>query len=401
MAKNANLHEAKVAKNDEFYTDYRDIESELTHYRNHFRDKVVFCNCDDPTYSNFWEYFHRNFELLGLKKLISTHYEAGPVQTYKLEYMGGDDLNIEEGIKTPLEANGDFRSPECVALLDECDIVCTNEPFSLFREYVELLMEHGKKFLIIGNKNAITYKEFFPLLKENKVWIGYSSPSEFDTPNGMTKKINGLTRWFTNLDIPKRHYDLETVFRYGEKDELYPDLYPKYDNYDAVNVDKVSQIPLDYYESWSVLESALNERSDKEQWIVSRKNVSDGVTYCWVYPSERNLLHGAYAEHRDNYREQIEVALGCVNDYCSGIMGVPITFMDKYNPEQFEIVGMDLNNSVEELGIKEIGNEWVELYKKQGGKGHITASMHSLVYTHNGKAVSLYRRVLIRRLVTN
>lgn len=388
MAKNANLHEAKVAKNDEFYTDYRDIESELTHYRNHFRDKVVFCNCDDPTYSNFWEYFHRNFELLGLKKLISTHYEAGPVQTYKLEYMGGDDLNIEEGIKTPLEANGDFRSPECVALLDECDIVCTNEPFSLFREYVELLMEHNKKFLIIGNKNAITYKEFFPLLKENKVWIGYNMVKAFSKPDGAIQKFGNIG-WYTNLDIPKRHYDLETVFRYGEKDELYPDLYPKYDNYDAVNVDKVSQIPLDYYESWSVLESALNERSDKEQWTVSRKNVSDGVTYCWVYPSERNLLHGAYAEHRDNYREQIEVALGCVNDYCSGIMGVPITFMDKYNPEQFEIVWQASGNTrvcapqdaLEMLHYKEHEED-------RGGCGIV-----------EGKRV--YSRILIRRLVTN
>lgn len=187
MAKNDNLHKAKDAKNDEFYTRIEDVAEELRHYKKHFAGKVVFCNCDDPTWSAFWRYFHLNFAELGLKKLISTHYDRTE-PTYKMEYEGGDDNDVEVGVKTLLEGNGDFRSKECLDLLDECDIVVTNEPFSLFREYVGTLMQHGKKFLIIGNKNAITYKEFFPLLKENKVWIGYSSPSEFDTPNGMTKK---------------------------------------------------------------------------------------------------------------------------------------------------------------------------------------------------------------------
>ena len=272
MAKNDNLHKAKDAKNDEFYTRIEDVAEELRHYKKHFAGKVVFCNCDDPTWSAFWRYFHLNFAELGLKKLISTHYDRTE-PTYKMEYEGGNDNDVEVGVKTPLEGNGDFRSKECLDLLDECDIVVTNEPFSLFREYVGTLMQHGKKFLIIGNKNAITYKEFFPLLKENKVWIGYSSPSKFDTPNGMTKKINGLTRWFTNLDIQKRHEKLILWQRYYDNDgNPMPDAderYPHYDNYAAINVDRVADIPVDY----------------------------------------------------------------------KGVMGVPITFMDKYNPDEFEIVG--------------------------------------------------------------
>lgn len=318
---NKNLAAAKNAKNDEFYTQLTDVSKELVNYKHHFKDKVVFCNCDDPTCSAFWKYFHLNFSELGLKKLISTHYDREET-TYKMEYAGGDDNDIEVGAKTPLEGNGDFRNQESLDLLDECDIVVTNPPFSLFREYVATLMDYDKKFLIIGNKNAITYKEFFPLLKENKVWIGYTNVKEFIQPDKSIKKFGNIG-WFTNLDITKRHENLILWKKYT------PEEYPKYDNYDAINVDKVAEIPCDY----------------------------------------------------------------------DGVMGVPITFLDKYNPEQFEIVGMDLNDSVESLGIREIGDEWIALYKKQGGKGHITAKMHSLVYTHKGKAVSLYRRILIRKKV--
>lgn len=272
MAKNDNLHKAKDAKNDEFYTRIEDVAEELRHYKKHFAGKVVFCNCDDPTWSAFWRYFHLNFAELGLKKLISTHYDRTE-PTYKMEYEGGDDNNVEVGVKTPLEGNGDFRSAECIKLLDECDIVVTNPPWSMFREYVSLLVEHKKQFVIIGNKNSITYKEFFPLLKDNHVWIGYMSPSEFDTPSGMTKKVAGLGRWFTNLDIQKRHEKLILWQRYYDDDgNPLPDAeerYPHYDNYAAINVDRVADIPVDY----------------------------------------------------------------------KGVMGVPITFLDKYNPDEFEIVG--------------------------------------------------------------
>lgn len=310
MAKNDNLHKAKDAKNDEFYTRIEDVAEELRHYKKHFAGKVVFCNCDDPTWSAFWRYFHLNFAELGLKKLISTHYDRTE-PTYKMEYEGGDDNDVEVGVKTLLEGNGDFRSKECLDLLDECDIVVTNPPFSLFREYVSTLIQHGKKFLIIGNKNAITYKEFFPLLKENKVWIGYSSPSEFDTPNGMTKKINGLTRWFTNLDIQKRHEKLILWKHFT------PEEYPAYLNVDnAINVDSVDNIPFDYY----------------------------------------------------------------------GIIGVPITFLSKYNPDQFEIIGIDkdLRKPMSKIAHPgEYNNSGTALYLPYSGNGF--------------KYKATYRRLFIRR----
>lgn len=346
MAKNDNLHKAKDAKNDEFYTRIEDVAEELRHYKKHFAGKVVFCNCDDPIWSAFWRYFHLNFAELGLKKLISTHYDRTE-PTYKMEYEGGDDNNVEVGVKTPLEGNGDFRNKECLDLLDESDIVVTNPPFSLFREYVGTLIEHGKKFLIIGNKNAITYKEFFPLLKENKVWIGYSSPSEFDTPNGMTKKINGLTRWFTNLDIQKRHEKLILWQRYYDDDgNPLPDAeerYPHYDNYDAINVDRVADIPVDY----------------------------------------------------------------------KGVMGVPITFLDKYNPEEFEIIGMLQSSTDEQAGIPNLRyyNDFKEMrqdmsftgssggkangnpvIKEKPQKGNFLYNPITEEYVH-----SVYARIVIRK----
>ena len=168
--KNTNLHKAKEAKNDEFYTQLSDVAEELRHYKKHFKDKVVFCNCDDPEGSAFWKYFHLNFEELGLKKLISTHYDKTE-PTYKMEYTGGNDNDIEVGVKTPLQGNGDFRNEECIELLKESDIVVTNPMFSLFREYLAQLVQYDKKFIIWGNNNAITYKEVFPLLKENKMWL--------------------------------------------------------------------------------------------------------------------------------------------------------------------------------------------------------------------------------------
>lgn len=269
MAQNGNLNSAKVAKNDEFYTQLTDIEKELKHYKHHFKDKIVFCNCDDPTWSEFWKYFHLNFEELGLKKLISTHYDIDK-STYKLEYTGGDDANIEVGTKTALTGNGDFRSDECIELLKEADICCTNPPFSLFRQFILQLMKYEKKFIIIGNKNATTYKEIFPLIKDNRVWLGFNSPNEFRTPNGMTKKVQGLTRWFTNLDIPKRHEKLILFKHYYDINGIAKQFeYPTYDTYNAININKVQDIPCDY----------------------------------------------------------------------NGIMGVPISFLDKYNPSQFKILG--------------------------------------------------------------
>ena len=262
MSTNVNLYKARNTKNDEFYTRLNDVAKELKHYKKYFKDKIVLCNCD-PTWSAFWRYFHLNFAELGLTKLISTHYDKNGY-TYKMEYTGSDDNDIEVGIKPPLEGNGDFRNKECLDLLDEADIVCTNPPFSLFREYVSALMEHKKKFLIIGNTNAITYKDFFPLLKNNEVWIGYTHPSEFDTPNGVTKNLEGICCWFTNLGCAKHNEKLVLRKKYD------PEEYPRYDNYDAINVNKVADIPVDY----------------------------------------------------------------------EGVMGVPISIMEKYNPDQFEIIDL-------------------------------------------------------------
>lgn len=268
MATQSNLNNAKAAKNDEFYTRLCDIESELSHYRQHFVRQTVFCNCDDPEWSNFWRYFHVNFADLGLKKLISTHYDVSGNSSYMMEYLGGNDLDISDGIVTPLLGNGDFRSDESIALLSQADVVVTNPPFSLFRAYINQLVVHDKKFLIIGNKNSVTYKDVFPLLQNNIVWLGFDSPSEFDTPNGLSKKVSGLCRWFTNLDIAKRHepfFDLESIHAQYTGNE---DQYPKYKNYDAINVETTDDIPEDYF----------------------------------------------------------------------GVMGVPISFLDKYNPDDFEIL---------------------------------------------------------------
>lgn len=315
MAGNTSLRKADKAKNDEFYTQLADIELELKHYRKHFKDKVVFCNCDDPYESNFFKYFAMNFNYLGLKKLVATCYMGSPVVgeqfeqlsifdilpseentpkrfPYKIEITEVIDINGDGAVDLTdveyllrnkknslclLDGDGDFRSPECVDILKQADIVITNPPFSLFREYIGQLMEYDKKFLVIGSQNAITYKEIFPLLKENRMWLGYRcGDMAFTVPeyyeeretrfwiddNGQKWRSLGNICWFTNLDHKKRHEELELYKRYS------PEEYPEYDNYRAINVDKVSDIPEDYY----------------------------------------------------------------------GEMGVPITFLDKYNPDQFEII---------------------------------------------------------------
>lgn len=287
MARHADLLNAKNAKKDEFYTQLDDINAEMIHYESQFKDKIIFMNCDDPTSSNFWRYFHMEFERLGLKKIIATHYEYGETASYMMSYEGGNDEDFEEGLITELTQNGDFRSPECVELLKEADIVVTNPPFSLFREYVELLIQYNKKFIIIGNVNALTYKEIFPLVKENRIWFGvsiHSGDRKFYVPDDYPLNAAGCgidddgrrfirvkgVRWYTNMDYTARHHNLETTYYYSKKDELYPELYSKYDNYDAINISKVAELPMDY----------------------------------------------------------------------DDVMGVPITFMDKYNPDQFEIIGM-------------------------------------------------------------
>ena len=264
MAKNSNLRAAKAAKNDEFYTQITDIEKELSNYKDFFKGKVVYCNCDDERESNFFKYFSKNFEFLGLKKLITTGYKAegkGVVLVYEGDKNGNHKVEDDEIVVRQLEDSGDFRSEECVEFLKEADVVVTNPPFSLFREYIKQLMDYGKKFLVIGSMNAITYKEIFPYIKDNELWLGNQNVKEFRSPNGEIKKFGNIL-WYTNIQHKKRNTPIDLYKRYSNE-------YPKYDNYDAIEVSKVSDIPMDY----------------------------------------------------------------------DGVMGVPITFLDKYCPEQFEIIG--------------------------------------------------------------
>lgn len=236
MAGNKNLSKARNAKNDEFYTRLEDIQDELYKYEKHFKNKVIFCNCDDPYESNFWFYFHKRFKSLGLKKLISTHYNKGG-KSFKLEYTGGNDDDIYSGIKTDLKGDGDFRSEECIEILKEADIIVTNPPFSLFREYIAQLMEYKKSFIIWGNINAITYKEVFPFIKDNKLWLGYfaNKTCYFKIPNyyekwdeKFTNEKNDGNKYakvpsisvYTNLDIDKRHHPLDLVFFYEDDPEI-------------------------------------------------------------------------------------------------------------------------------------------------------------------------------------
>ncbi len=289
---NRSLHAAKATKQDEFFTQLSDIEKELKHYTKHFKGKTVLCNCDDPKVSNFFKFFSLNYEKLKLKKLITTCYRSDDATLFSqsvpekgkyLVYEGdkdGDRLPGPDEIGVhDLKNDGDFRSPECIALLKEADIVVTNPPFSLFREHVAQLVEHKKKFVIIGNMNAITYKEIFSLIKTNKIWLGNTHPVAFIVPdhyemrevrswrdeNGTNWRSLGNACWFTNLDIAKRHEELVTYEEYDSK------KFPDYDNYNAIEVARYKDIPSDY----------------------------------------------------------------------DGVMGVPVTFLNYYNPEQFEIVGSD------------------------------------------------------------
>jgi hypothetical protein len=292
MPSNAGLRKADGAKNDEFYTQLSDIEKELSNYREYFKGKTILCNCDDPRISNFFKYFALNFNEFGLKKIISTCYKNQDVDLFTqnecekavyLEYSGNPNDPTSTDFSTievkSLKGDGDFRSEECIELLEQADIVVTNPPFSLFREYVAQLIGHNKKFIIIGNVNALSYKEIFPFIKENKLWLGktiHSGDREFGVPKDYPLTASGSrvddkgnkfirvkgVRWFTNLDYKERHEDLVLYKNYT------PEEYPKFDNYDAINVNKTSDIPMDY----------------------------------------------------------------------DGLMGVPITFFDKYNPDQFEVI---------------------------------------------------------------
>ena len=372
MAEKRDLAAAKLDKKDEFYTQLTDIEKEMRYYRKHFQGKTVLCNCDDPFESNFFKYFVLNFNRLGLKKLIATCYATSPVMGSQLQYRVGKDgqmsfsfgddpvadenakhpykaivtkvydktgdggvdmLDVAELFKTgenvlaELKGDGDFRSEECLELLCEADIVVTNPPFSLFREYVNTLIENNKQFIIIGNVNAITYKEIFPLLKDDKMWIGasiHSGDRAFYVPDDYPMRASGCgidedgrrfirvkgVRWYTNLDMKLRHDELILVKKYN------PEEYPKYENYDAINIDRTADSPCDY----------------------------------------------------------------------PGVMGVPITFMDKYCPEQFRIIGLGITDLGKSIGVGDYDRKYKTPASRDG----------TLYYVKDGKGVVPYARVLIQ-----
>ena len=390
MAKNESLHKAKEAKNDEFYTQYDEIQIEINHYEDKFNGKTVLCNCDDPFESNFCKFFLRNFNYLGLKRLICTSYSSSPfvgqqmtifdesnniVKTghgYVMDIRevpmengrGVSDDDIDKllhskkcGVKR-LKNDGDFSSDECIEYLKQADIVVTNPPFSLFREYVSLLMKYSKQFLIIGNVNAITYKEIFPLIKDNKLWLGcrnlnkdmyFNVKREYQKYLLENKKegsaykiINGVVMgrlasacWFTNMDHNKRHEKL-VLYRkyYGNEQD-----YPKYDNYDAINVDKVSDIPCDYYEDIGVPITYLDRHNPEQFEIVKFRKGNDEKDLTYSVDTRENHLTDRQTDRQTD--RELLLTSGSSSDErrCNGVMGVPITFLDKYNPEQFELVG--------------------------------------------------------------
>jgi len=341
--KNKGLTKAKKDKKDEFYTQLSDIERELKNYKSHFQGKIIYCNCDDPRVSNFFHYFSYNFEHLGLKKLITTCYKNQQIDLFSrndcekavyLEYFGDKNNNkipdLEEIQVTYLQGDGDFRSKECIDLLRQADIVVTNPPFSLFREYISQLIQYKKKFIVIGHQNAISYKDIFSLMRDNQIWLGFGFKgaaghfinSTYKNYATASDKRDGMIRvsgvnWFTNLDIKKRHLDLILYKKF------IPEDYPKYENFDAINVSKTKDIPLDY----------------------------------------------------------------------PGIMGVPITFMDKYNPEQFQIIGLGIANSGLEIGVKPYKPEHKKYRKEVQRRGAVDGDLYMMI---NGIVSVPYARVLIR-----
>ena len=286
MGRNSELNRARVGKNDEFYTDMSDVSKEMVCHREQFRGKTVLCNCDDPVTSAFWEYFHLNFGFLGLKRLIATHYDKDK-PTYKLEYFGGDDNEVLVGDKEALNGNGDFRNEECIELLRESDIVVTTPPFSLFREFIGTLIAYEKKFIILGNMNAVTAKEVFDLFRENKVWYGdsiHSGDRRFYVPESYPLNAAGCgvdedgrrfirvkgVRWFTNLPVKCRSEKIILYKPYSEAE------YPKFNKFDVINVDKTAEIPVDYAGVMAVPISFLDKYNPEQFDIVTLRRLSDG-----------------------------------------------------------------------------------------------------------------------------
>lgn len=340
--KNTHLLKAKLNKNDEFYTRYEDIEKELENYKDFLENKVIYCNCDKPSYpnkSNFCKYFEDNFERLKLKKVIFTFFnnsnnfnnpnflnELNDLnnlnKSYKVEIYN-NDLN-KKIIKTSyFKGTGSFDDKACIEILKRVDMVITNPPFSLFDKFIDQCMRFNKKFLIIGNKNAMLYKNIFPHFMNNEIWLGMNNVNNFYQPDGKMKSF-GNVGWFTNIENNRRNSILELNKEY----KLDKTQYPTFLNYEAINVSKVKDIPKDY----------------------------------------------------------------------EGVMAVPLSFIDSYNPNQFKIIGAGMNSYNEILEIEIIGSEVLKKYKEQGGTGHYTENMHSLVYEKDGKIHFPFKRIIIKKI---
>ena len=539
MAKNSGLSKAKNAKKDEFYTSYEVIQAEINHYEDKFKNKTVLCNCDDPFESNFCKFFLRNFNYLKLKRLICTSYSTSPIVGQHLTLVGWNEEPIKRGngyvmdisevpmangrgvsdsdidslLKSKnsgvkkLKGDGDFRSDECIEYMKQADVVITNPPFSLFREYVAQLIEYEKNFLIIGNVNAITYKEIFPLIKDNKMWLGasiHSGDRKFYVPDDYPLKASGCgedengrkfirvkgVRWFTNLDYTKRHEELVLYKKYyGNEEE-----YPKYDNYDAINVDKTADIPCDYFEYMAVPITYTDKYNPDQFEIINANDIrtnpdtpikahglikdKDAVITTQIYTknAEKDLTQTAKTGtiltdrqtdrqtnhicknchqekdvtesweclshsstnttrinlklsdlrqetledlpellHEQEKMDHISVENSATEEFlskrrCSGIMGVPITFLDKYNPEQFEIIGLTQRGCHDEsLETKKYNDFW-EMRPdgtKTGSSGNKTNGnpniakndgKHNYFVNREGYIVqSCYQRILIKR----
>lgn len=435
--KNANLTAAKKAKNDEFYTREEDVIAELQHYTSHFENKVVYCNCDDPMRSNFWKYFHENFARLKLKRLVASFYAPKEI-AYSMTYEGREDGNIKTGTAAPLQQNGDFRSSECIELLEEADIVVTNPPFSIARsDYLPLLIQHQKKFLIIGDLNWVTYKSVFPLIKNNQIWMGYNTVKQFIQPDGTLAKF-GNKLWYTNLDIPKRHESLQLTEHYT------PERYPQYHNYDAIECSRTAKIPCDYEPCWyqcpyaekcvyaqteSSVDNALCEHNDDFFFLAREQTGQNGTellacqshTFCHTQKNfaSSDLLLETSKDLPAFNQKQINRAHGstgssCTAEFsfkkCSGVIGVPISSIQILCPKQFKILGISLGTTVDypmttiyedaiqhnkngttQSGSKVNTRTALLVSKKPNGAVYYTAN------NTNGFLLSVYPRILIRK----
>ena len=358
---NKTFDRAKRAKNDEFFTKKWDVEQELSRYHDSLTGKAILCNCDD-TNSAFFHFFYRQFGFLKLKQLICVNYNMDGSPSYTLLYKGGSDSDLEykQGLtKIPLKGNGDFRSDECVEFLKQSDVVVTNPPFSLARDFIKQLADYHKDFLIIGNKNWITYKEVFPLLMQRKVWIGAGQPKEFNTPDGKTKKVAGLTRWFTTLPV-KKSTDQVVVF---EDWNFVP--HPAYDNYPAFEVSKVSDIPIPLEITTDISNNQI------ESW---KKIYQDDLT---VLSANDKTTH----VHINR-----------------PILGVPITFMDKYNPSSI-IENHNLGKEFDIVGLADRQNTYgyrLKKYTKEDTPKANDLNANPVIQLPDGTYKSKYARILIR-----